>query len=146
MIAIKLQDGQGTSNVAKVNSDGVLAVGPLKSSIPISQELDVINTPFNFFRAKEEEKFVVTDIIINADNFVSINGADVTIYEANSVTSLTILKTIIQIDIGRSQTVPITGLQLDVSAGVFINAQTDSTNVNLTIAGYFVPLPGSDKI
>ena len=137
-IPIILQDGRGTRSTAKVDPNGILAVGPIKSSTPKFNELDVIDTAFNFFEPVAGQRFVITGAIINATRTISVNGAVVEIYESDSVTSTTILKDLLTIDIGRGVTVPILPLQLDVAPGVFINAKTDSVDVNVTIAGYFL--------
>jgi hypothetical protein len=145
-IPVRIEDGTGgTSRQVKLTELGELLTRAFDYSSSGFQKLDVINTAFNFVEARGREMFLLTDVILNGDQFVSVNGANVTIYEAASATTTSILKTIITVNVGRNQTVQLTGLQLDGTAGVFINAQTSSVNVNLTIAGYFVPVVGGNS-
>ena len=144
-VPVRIEDGSGgTSRQVKLTNLGELLTRAFDYSTSGFQQLDTANTAFNFVESKGKQFFLLTDVILNGDQFVSVNGANVTIYEADSATTTSILKTIITVNVGRNQTVQLTGLQLDGNAGVFINAQTSSTNVNLTIAGYFVPVSGSD--
>lgn len=140
MIGIKLVDGNGTQKLASVNVDGVLAVGNLKPTESENQQLNLANTAFNFVKVKSKEKFVLTGVIINADRFVSANGADVVIYAANTADSITPLKIIFELDILRNQTIPILGSgQFEIGSGLFLNAKTTSGNINVTMLGYFLP-------
>lgn len=138
MIGIKLIDGKGSNSTAKVDPNGVVAVGPLKSSIPVFKQINIVDTAFNFFEAVGGMRFLITSVVINATRSTSVNGSLVEIYEANSATSTVVVKDLLTIDIARSATVPILPLQLDVAPGAFINGKAGSVDVNVTIAGYFL--------
>ena len=141
-VPVRIEDGTGgTTRQVKLSDQGELLTRPFENSSSTAITLDTKDVVFNFIEAKGQRKFLTTDIIVNADHFVSVNGADVLIYESDSPTSTTVLKTILSVDINRTETVALTGLHLDGSVGVYINAITSSASINLTIAGYFLSVP-----
>ena len=60
MINVKILDASGTGRAARINSFGQVVVGPLASSEPFFDELDVADTPVGFIQAKAGEQFIVT--------------------------------------------------------------------------------------
>jgi len=124
---------------AKVTEFGQLVVAPLQYSTPIVDELDVINTAFNFIEPQQDRSIVITDIIISADRVVGVNGADVEIYEAISADTTTVDITILEVDMVKQTQLGLTGLNLIVPEGKFVNAKTDDNNILVTIMFYRVP-------
>ena len=47
-------------------------------------------------------------------------------------------KVLIQFVVTQSTVVPVTGLNLVVSAGVYVNAKTSDDDVHMTITGYYI--------
>ena len=139
MNKINIADGGGKGTSANVTSRNQLVVGPLDFSQPVEVDMDTIDTAFNFIKPKAGQIIIITDIIINAQKTISVNGAIVEIYEADAVDSTTVDKQIIKVDIARQGIVPLTGLNFRITEGAFINGKTDSATVLATIAGYFAP-------
>ena len=137
MIGVKLQDGQGTSNVAKVSDNGILAVGQLSPSSSNTQTMDVVGAPFNLVVPKSGQKFIVTGLIINGTRSVSVNGARIQVFSAPAVDSAVIITAGVTLDVNRNETIVLIPIEIEIPAGVIINATTDSATVNLTVLGYY---------
>ncbi len=126
--------------VAKVTKFGQLVVSPLQYSTPVADELDVIDTAFNFIVPQQGHSIVITDIIVSADNNVSnVTPAEVAIYEAITADTTTIDTGIVSPRIVRADNLALTGLNLIVPEGKFVNAKTNDNNVLVTIMFYRVP-------
>jgi len=124
---------------AKVTKFGQLVVAPLAYSTPVVDTLNVINTAFNFIKPQQDHRIVITDIVISADRAVGVNGADVQIYEAETAETTTIDTTILDLDMVKQTQLGLTGLNLLVPEGKFVNAKTDDVNILVTIMFYRVP-------
>ena len=133
--------GDRSSIKVKVTKYGQMVVAPIQYSTPKTVTLDVINTAFNFITPIQGSSIVITDIIVAADKNVSpTEPAVVEVYTANSDDSMTVIDDIILTQIPRSTTVPITGLNLLVGEGVWVNAKTNDSAVTLTIMFYRIPV------
>lgn len=130
--------GGATNTEAKVTKFGQLVTTPIEYSDPMFKSMSVVDTANNFFTNKAKKQIVITDVIAFANKDIGPNGATVIIYEATSTTTITISKTILQLDMLKNTSVIITGLNLIVTIGLFVNGKTDDNNVALTIAGYRV--------
>lgn len=139
MINANIIDGTGNDYMVKVTSRGQLVTAPLDFSDAHSVSATVINTAYNFVKPKSGKRFVITDILLNADNAVGTNpGATVVLYETDSLTSTTPTKTILSIELIKQTNRDITGLNLIVTEGVWLNIKTNDNNINATVLGYFV--------
>jgi len=126
---------------AKVTKFGQLVVAPLAYSTPNTQSLDIIDTAFSFVAPEQGSSIVITDIVISADKNVSpTDPAEVNIFTADDPVSIVAIDSILETSIPRSTTVPITGLNLLVGEGVWVNATTNDDIVKLTIMFYRVPV------
>lgn len=128
-----------SGQAAKVTRFGQLVVAPIQYSTPKADELNVINTAFNFIAPEQGKSIVVTDIILSADRLVGVNGADVVIYEASSATELTEDIVILDVDMVKQTSLALNGLNLIIPEGKWVNAKTDDVNVLVTIMFYRVP-------
>ena len=134
---IDSRDGQA----ARVTRFGQLVVAPLAYSTPVAQNLNVIDTAFNFLAPESGKSIVVTDIIVSADKSVSVTDpAEIEIYEADAIDSLTVLQGIISPRLLRGDDLPLIGLNLLVPEGRWINATTNDNNILITIMFYRVPV------
>lgn len=125
---------------AKVTEFGQLVIAPLQYSTPASDNLNVINTAFNFLAPKQDRSIVITDIIASADNGVSnVVPAEVEIYQADSADTTTVDETISSPRMLRGGNFILNGLNLLVPEGKFVNAKTNDNNVLVTIMFYRVP-------
>ncbi len=130
-----------TGHAARVTRFGQLVIAPLAYSEPISQNLATINTAFNFIKPQADHSIVITDIIASADRNVSVTDpAEVEIYESDEVDSLTVVETIVSPRLLRGDSLPLTGLNLLVDEGRWVNAKTNDNNILITIMFYRVPV------
>ncbi len=122
---------------AKVTKSGELVVAPLSYDEVQNQTLDSAGVAENFFTPISNKQFVVTGIVANADKSVTTDVV-VDVYEADSLTSATIDKSIFHFEMLKNGDKDLIGLRILVSSGVFINAKADDANVNMTITGYYI--------
>ena len=136
---VVIMDGaKGTGQYAGVTPIGELLLAGFgnlnnKSSFRTMASTDA----FNFYGPIAGQQFVITSILIDGTG-----TAVVTIYEASSPSTLTIDKTIFQINLRVNSTIMIPfpfGGFLPVSEGAYLNATTTAT-VNINIVGYYVPI------
>ena len=126
---------------AKVSPHGQLIVAPIDFSTPITKPLSVVDEPVNFIKPQAGHFIVITDIIASADRDVSSTSpASVDIYESDEVDSLTIVNEIVSPQLTRAANLPLTGLNLKVPGGLWVNAKTSDAAILLTIMFYRVPV------
>jgi len=125
---------------AKVTRFGELVVARIQHSTPVTKEMDTIDTAFSFIVPSQGSSIVITDIFVSADNSVSnVTPAEVEIYTANAADSITVIDSILQPRLIRSSNVPLTGLNLLVGEGVWVNGKTNDNTILLTVMFYRVP-------
>jgi len=135
---VQIQDGGGSSRKAHVSSSGELIVNKVDYSSAYSLTADVINTGYNFVPPQFNKRFVVTDILLYANKNVGVNDATVVLYEADSATSTTSTKTILNIEMQKNSSRDITGLNLIISEGKWVNIKTDDDDIFATLMGFYV--------
>jgi hypothetical protein len=129
------------SKAVRVTKFGQLVVAPLAFSAPITIELDVINTAFNFLTPETGKSIVITDIVVSANKDVSnVDPAEIEIYEADAVDELTLAPGIISPRLIRAANLTLNGLNLLVPEGKWVNAKTNDNNVLITLMFYRVPV------
>ena len=138
MIDAAITDGKGRGNTACVTSRNQLVVAPLDFSDAYDHEVDTINTAFSFVPPRPDMRFVVTDILLYANKGVGASDASVVIYEADSAISATVLKSIMSLEMLKQTSRDITGLNLIISEGVWLNIKTDDNTIFSTVMGYYV--------
>ena len=123
----------------KVSSHGQLIVAPIDFSTPVTKSLAVIDTAVNFIAPQTGHFIVITDIIASADKDVSnTSPANVDVYESDEVDSLTIVNEIVSPQLIRAANLPLTGLNLKIPEGLWVNAKTSDAAILLTIMFYRV--------
>ncbi len=138
--AVGIKDSK-TGQATRVTRFGQLVVAPLAYSTPIAQELTAINQAFNFLAPLADHSIVITDIIVSADKAVSpTDPAGIEIYQADAADALTIAEGIVSPRLSRGGVLPLTGLNLIIPEGKWINAKTDDNNILITIMFYRVPV------
>lgn len=129
-----------SDNSAKVTIFGQLVVAPLDYSTPVAVDLDVINQAFNFITPLAGHGIVITDIVVGANKDVStVDPANIEIYQADAVDSLTANPSILKPRLTRAGNLPLTGLNLLVPEGKWVNAKTDDAIITVTLMFYRVP-------
>lgn len=137
-ISTNIEDGSGSSNKAKVTNRGQLVTGPIDFSRAYSVDVDTINTAFNFVPPIAGKRFVITDILLYANRNVGVNDATVEIYEATGATVTTVSTSILLAEMLKQSSRDITGINLIVSEGRWINIKTDDNSIFATVMGYYV--------
>lgn len=139
MLATNIADGTGTNSKAKVTQRGELIIAPIAYSTPYFNEMTAINTAYNFIKPKSGYEIVITSIIVNANKGVSsTDGALIEVFTASDVDSTTSVDDILTVQLIKNARQSLTGLNIKVSSGVWINAVTDDATVFLTIAGFYL--------
>lgn len=136
---VQLIDGEGSLVKVCVTPSGELVVAPLSYDETKFVELAEPDTAYNYFGPLPNRQFVITTIAAYADKQVSGNtNATVVIYEAISPDTLTVAKVLHQFELGQNQSLPLPGIRILVSPGVWVNGKTDDDDVHLTIMGYYI--------
>lgn len=144
MINTKISDGSGGGHLARVTHAGELIIVRGNYDSTFNTAMTSINTAYNLVTPKSGFQFIVTGIVINADKNVSAtDGAVVELYEATDATTTTATKTILTLNIGKNSTIPLTGILIQTTKGLFINAKTDDATVNITLLGYYLEIDES---
>jgi hypothetical protein len=139
MIDIHLADGGGTTNVAKVTSRGQLVTSPLSYSESYYNAMAVVDTAYVVAKPLAGKRFVVTDILLDADKNVSANTAGtIVLYESSTETSTTPSKTVLTVEMLKNTARVITGINLIVTTGEWLNIKTTDATIYATILGYYV--------
>ena len=144
MIDTKISDGSGGGHLARVTHAGELIIVRGNYDSTFNTAMTSINTAYNIVTPKSGFQFIVTGIVLNADKNVSAtDGAIVELYEATSDTTTTASKTLLTLNIGKNTTVPLTGILIQTTKGVYVNAKTDDATVNITLLGYYLEIDES---
>lgn len=132
-------DGE-TSIPVKITNRGQLVTGKSGFSEASSVVLVASNTPLNLWEPLSKHNFIITEIIIRGDkNINNTVDAIVTIYECSEgPDSLTQTKAILPQPIPRSGLLVLSGLNLEVTEGRWVNAVASDTNIYVTVMGYYI--------
>ena len=135
-----LVDGGGSDNKVLVTQFGQLVTSPIDYSTPVAHALVLTGTAYNFVTPISGKRIVITDILIYANKGVGAGDATVDIYEADSITETAISKSIISTEMLKQTSRDLTGLNLILSEGKWINAKTDDNTIFMTIMYYYIPM------
>lgn len=135
---IRVQLIGSNGRTVEVTGNGQLVTAPLAYSDTAFQNMDVINTAYNFHEPTPGKRFVITGFIVSTNRNVGVNGAVIIFYEASAIDSLVVDKTILQFELLKNDRLPIVGTNFILTAGAFLNGKTDDDDVLATIAGYEV--------
>lgn len=123
-----------------VTQYGQLVTGALAYSTPVAHTMTLTNTAYNFVKPISGKRIVITDILIYANKGVGVNDAAIEIYEADDDESIVISKSIISTEMLKQSARDLTGLNLIVSGGKWLNAKTDDNTIFMTIMYYYIPV------
>ena len=135
---VQVTGGGVEGRIVKVTPNGELVIAPLEYSGSTFQNMNVVDTAFNFHLPTSGKRLVVTGLVISTDRNVGVNGAVIEFYEADSATSTTVDKTALRVDMAKNDILDIMGMNSIVAEGKFLNGKTDDANVLATIFGYEV--------
>lgn len=119
------------ANVSDLNELYVVNRFPNEAVFNAMTTLDA----YNFAPPVTDANFILDGVICNSDNLVT-GSAIVDIYEADAVDSTTIQRSILRFDVARLDTIYLTGLNIIINKGFWVNAKTDDNNINLTLIGH----------
>lgn len=129
-------DGQ----VARVSRFGQLTVSAVDYSTPVVQSMLLTDTAYNLVEPSQDRSIVITDIILTANKSVGANDATVEVYEAESATTTSVFQSVLSLEMQKNSNLPLTGLNLIVPPGLWVNAKTDDDVVFVTLMYYRVPV------
>jgi len=129
-----------TGNKATVSEFGQLTISPVDYSTPVQEKLDVINTAFTMIEPVDGKLIIITDILLTANKSVGVNDATVSIYTSTVKGDLVAAGNIIELEMQQKSSLPITGINTKIDAGLYVNAKTDDNDIFVTIMYYRVPV------
>ena len=128
-----------TGITAMVSEFGQLITAPVEYSDPVLVELLTINTAVNIIAPKSGYVIVITGIIASADKNVSnTSPANVDIYTASAPDTITADQDIFRPQLIRAENFPVTGLNIKIPEGKWVNAKTDDAGILVTVMFYRV--------
>jgi len=137
---VEIVDGRGGGAKARCTTRGELVINRFAYSTPYTATAAVINTAYNFVGPISAKQFVVTDILLYANKNVGAGDASVQVYEATSATETTVSKAVLDIEMLKQTSRDLTGLNLIISEGKWLNIKTDDNTIFATVMGYYVPV------
>lgn len=137
---VKIYDAWGTDAGACVRSNGQVVTGPFEYSTASTATLGTAAQSYNLWGPKSGKNFIITAMLIYANKNVGPTDATVVIYESTDGPATgTQSKVLLTTEMLKQTSRDFTALNLKVTEGSWINAQTDDDDVFLTILGYYVP-------
>ena len=124
---------------AKVTEFGQLVTSPIDYSVSSQIVATVDDLPYNLVGPEHGRSIIVTSIILTANKDVGVNDATVTVYSSSTETSTT-GEDVFQIELARNGQLVLSGLNLKVESGLFLNVKTNDTTVYATVLYYRVPV------
>ena len=134
----RISDGWGTGSKACVTSRGQLVTAPLAFSSMFSATASLDNIAVNIVQPLTGKQFVITDIILYANKGVGASDATVSIFESDGPISDAMIGGIFTQEMVKQTTIALSGLNIILSEGVWINLITDDNTVFVNIGGYYV--------
>lgn len=128
---------------ANVTKYGELIVSAYDYSTSYFQTFDVANTAYSFVPPIQNQFFVITSVILQANkNVNATTGQIVDIYEATNASTTTIDKSLFEFEMIKNDRLVISGLRIKTTEGKFINGKTEDDDILATLSGYYVSVKG----
>lgn len=138
-IQSKIVSGDGLGFCAKVNQYNQLVIGREQFDESSFNEMGTTGTAYNFFKPRVGYRFVITGAMCYGDRDIDDNNSTIiSIYEASSEDSTTEDKVLIKFGVAKKRSAVIPPLNLLVTEGKYVNAQTDDDDIFLTILGHYI--------
>ena len=138
MIKVKVASAAGNGTQTVVTKRGQLVVSSIDFSTFYATELNVINTGFEIVAPNTNKNFIITTIFMYANKGVGAADASVQLYESSESAILTIDKQVFNTEMPKYSKIVLTGLQIEISQGKWLNAVTDDNTIFVNVAGYYV--------
>lgn len=130
---------QGTLNEMGVSANGEALMRSFKYSDPEFENLNVVDTAFNFFKPQSGFQFVAKGALISGNRDIGVNGSILVIYGAATEASITVVTTILEAEVPKSSVFPFVVPDVITPEGQFINGKCDDNSVRVALYGFFVP-------
>ena len=144
-IEIVIKDSD-TGQTARVTPFGQLVTAPIEYDDTVSVLLNADNIVFNLLTPTTGERIVITGFVISATKDISPSDpADILIYESDAIDSAVSSRSLIEPQLLRATNLPITGINMIVSQGTWVNATTTDSGIVLTVLFYRVPVGQFDE-
>ena len=138
MIQTKLIGGNG-NNVVVVSSRGQLVTGDLEFSKFYTASAVANSVAVNVVPPKTGMRFVITAIVLTGDRSIAASGAITDVFESTvGPTTATVSVEIYQDEIAKQTRAVLTGLNIIVTEGSWVNVKADDVIVRCNISGYYV--------
>lgn len=131
--------GKGRLNEVFVSERGEVITRPFAYSDPQFQNLNVVDTAFNFVKPTTAKRFVVVGALISGNRDIGVNGSITVIYGAEAEDSTTVTQTIAELEVPKSEVFPFVIPNVIVTEGLFINGKCDDNSVRVALYLYEVP-------
>ena len=135
---VRIIDGL-TGGSAKVTEFGQLVTSPIDYSVSSQIVASVDDLPYNLVAPEHGRAIIITSILLTANKNVGVNDATVTMY-SSSTADATTGNDILQIELARNGQLILTGLNLRIDKGLFLNVKTNDETVYATVFYYRVPI------
>ena len=138
MITGILKDGR-SGKTACINQYNQLVIGNTDFSTFYQVLCDVDNQSYKVVAPMDNNIFIITAIILSGNRNVGVNGSVIQIYESiDGPATGTVSKVILTDDLAKQTRSVMTGINIKVTKGSWINAECDDDDVRVSIAGYYV--------
>ena len=137
-IKTTIKDGKGNNHEVKVTERNQLVIAPLDFSVLYHVKAEVVNTAYNLIPPLTGKRFVITELVLYANKSVGVSDATVIIYEALSPTTITEHLVIFTQEMVKQTTLVMTGLNIIIEEGIWLNVKTDDDDIFVNMAGYYV--------
>jgi len=141
MVDVTLFD-EKEGRAAGISPRGELYTAPIEYSGAYYISVDETNVPFEVVQGRSGKRFVMTSMLLSSSKtFGTATTAEtVVLYEAYTADLGTVINTVTQIDLLKNDRLVATALNLATSDAISIVATATDTDVNITIAGYYVDI------
>ena len=124
---------------AKVTEFGQLVTSPIDYSVSSQIVATVADLPYTLINPQNGRSIIITTVLLTANRSIGVNDATVTVY-STSTADATSGDNIFQMELAKNGQLVLTGLNLRVSSGLFLNVKTNDTTVYATVLYYRVPV------
>ena len=119
---------------ARVTEFGQLVTSPIDYSVSSQIVAAVDDLPYNLVAPEQGRSIIITSILLTANKNVGVNDATVTLYSSSTADATT------GNDILQIGQLTLTGLNLRIDKGLFLNVKTNDETVYATVFYYRVPI------
>ena len=124
---------------AKVTEFGQLVTSPIDYSVSSQIVATVDDLPYTLVSPQNGRSIIITTVLLTANRNIGVNDATVTVYAASTATA-TSGDDIFQVELAKNGQLVLTGLNLRVNSGLFLNVKSNDSTVYATVLYYRVPV------